>query len=124
MTYQYDKQNIFAKILRDEIPNKTVLNTDHTLAFHDMYPQAPHHIIVIPKGAYICFDHFIKFATDAEILDWNKAIITICDMVGISTDTGDGYRLIINSGPNGNQEVPHLHVHILAGRNLASILPK
>ena len=93
----YDEANIFAKILKGEIPNKTVLETEHSLAFHDITPQAPVHILVIPKGPYVNFDHF-----GAE---------------------GDGYRLIANSGAHSNQEVPHMHFHILGGRPLGRLLP-
>ena len=124
MPYAYDDQNIFAKILRGEIPNDTVLETDHCLAFRDIAPQAPHHVLVIPKGAYVTYDHFAAEASDAEILDFTRAIGRICDMLGVSPADGDGYRMIANSGENGVQDVPHLHVHILGGRILGRMLPK
>ena len=115
MAYAYDDQNIFAKILRGEIPNKTVLETDHSLAFFDIYPQAPVHVLVIPKGAYVCFDHFAQEASDAEIIDYTRAVGEVCKMQGVKDG---GWRLISNAGEAAIQEVPHLHVHILAGRPL------
>ncbi len=124
MPYTYDDQNIFAKILRGEIPNDTVLETEHTLAFRDITPQAPHHVLIIPKGAYVCYDHFAQKASDAEIVDYARAIGTVCEKLGVSPDGGNGYRLIANAGVDGVQDVPHLHVHILAGRRLGRMLPK
>lgn len=122
MAYSYDPENIFAKILRGEIPNDTVLETEHCLAFRDIAPQAPDHILVIPRGAYVNFDHFVTEASEAEILDFNRTVARICKEAGISPDTGNGYRLIANSGPDSMQEVPHLHFHILAGRNMGRLL--
>ncbi|MFV2038056.1 MAG: HIT domain-containing protein [Paracoccaceae bacterium] len=122
MTYIYDDQNIFAKILRGEIPNSTVLETDHSLAFADITPQAPTHVLVIPKGAYVTYDHFAMQASDAEILDFARAVGEVCRMSGLSPDHGDGYRLIANAGEHGVQEVPHMHVHILGGRWLGRML--
>ncbi|WP_208347034.1 HIT domain-containing protein [Pseudaestuariivita rosea] len=123
MAYSYDDQNIFAKILRDEIPNDTVYETDHSLAFKDITPQAPHHVLVIPKGKYVCFDHFANTASDAEIVDYIRAIGEVCKMLGIPPgDGGNGYRLLSNAGQDGVQEVPHLHVHIVAGRGLGRML--
>lgn len=119
MAYSYDDQNIFAKILRGEIPNTTILETEHSLAFRDLYPQAPTHVLVIPKGPYVCFDHFAQTASDAEIVDYVRAVGEVCKMEGVEAD---GFRLIANAGKNGVQEVPHLHVHILAGRNLGRML--
>ena len=124
MSYAYDDQNIFAKILRGKIPNKTVLETEHSLAFHDIAPQAPTHILVIPKGAYVNHDHFAAEASDAEIADYTKAIRTVIDNLGLSPgEDGQGYRLIVNGGEAGVQEVPHLHTHILSGRVLGRMLP-
>lgn len=122
MPYSYDDQNIFAKILRSEIPNNTVLETDHSLAFHDISPQAPVHILVIPRGPYVNFDHFTTAASDAEIVDFNRAIGKVCAISGVAPDSNDGYRLIGNSGPNGVQDVMHLHVHILGGRNMGRMV--
>ena len=121
MSYTYDDQNIFAKILRGEIPNKTVLETEHALAFHDIAPQAPIHVLVIPKGPYVCYDHFAQNASDAEIIGFTRAVGEVCKMVGVEEN---GFRLIANAGEHGVQEVPHLHVHILGGRNLGRMLSR
>ena len=121
MPYDYDDQNIFAKILRGEIPNDTVLETEHTLAFNDIQPQAPVHVLVIPKGAYVSYDHFAQEASEAEIVDYVRAIGEVCRREGVA---GDGFRMISNAGAHGVQEVPHLHVHILAGRPLGRMLEK
>jgi|TARA_Y100000815_G_scaffold260895_1_gene272747 histidine triad (HIT) family protein len=124
MAKTYDPQNIFAKILRGEIPNKTVLETEHSLAFHDIAPQAPHHVLVIPKGAYVCYDDFALEASEAEIVDFTRAVGEVCRMLGVQPgEGGAGFRLISNAGDHGLQEVPHLHVHILAGRRLGRMLP-
>ncbi len=124
MAYPYDDQNIFAKILRREIPNDTVLETEHSLAFRDIAPQAPEHVLVIPKGAYLTYDHFAAQASDAEILDFSRTVGKICDMLGVSPgEGGAGYRMIANTGRNGVQDVPHLHVHILGGKRLGRMLP-
>ncbi|WP_195821399.1 histidine triad nucleotide-binding protein [Roseobacter sp. MH60115] len=124
MSYAYDDQNIFAKILRGEIPNTTVLETDHSLAFRDLYPQAPTHVLVIPKGAYVSYDHFASEASEAEIVDYTRAIAEVCQLEGVALTAGDGFRLISNAGSNGVQDVPHLHVHILGGRPLGRMLAK
>jgi len=124
MPYEYDDQNIFAKILRGEIPNKTVLETEHSLAFHDIRPQAPVHVLVIPKGPYVNFDHFGAEASEAELVDFARVAARICADLGVSPGAGDpGYRLIANSGEHGVQEVPHYHLHILGGRALGRMLP-
>ncbi|SDJ29515.1 HIT domain-containing protein [Aliiruegeria lutimaris] len=123
MAYVYDDQNIFAKILRGEIPNSPVLETEHSLAFNDINPQAPVHVLVIPKGPYVCYDHFALEASDAEIVDFTRTVGRICKMLGVQADAaGDGCRLIANAGAHGVQEVPHLHVHILGGRMLGRML--
>lgn len=122
MAYTYNDQNIFAKILRGEIPNNTVKETDHTLAFRDIQPQAPEHILVIPKGAYLTADHFAQEASDAEIADFWRCFGTICGELGVTPDQGDGYRIISNAGSHGVQDVPHFHLHILAGRPLGRML--
>ena len=124
MGYSYDDQNIFAKILRGEIPNNTVIETEHTLAFSDIAPQAPHHILIIPKGAYVTADHFAREASEAEIVDFWRTFGQIAESKGVSPDGGDGYRLISNSGPDGVQEVPHFHMHLLAGRPLGRMLSR
>ena len=123
MPYAYDPENIFAKILRGEIPNDTVMETEHCLAFRDLYPQAPEHVLVIPKGAYVCYDHFALEASEAEIVDYTRTIGTICKDMGVQPgEGGSGYRLLSNAGDDAIQEVPHLHVHIVAGRNLGRML--
>ncbi|MCI5112782.1 MAG: histidine triad nucleotide-binding protein [Marivita sp.] len=121
MAYTYDDQNIFAKILRGEIPNATVLETEHTLAFRDIQPQAPVHVLVIPKGPYVCYDHFALEASDAEIVDFNRAVGDVVKAEGLQEG---GYRIISNAGEAGVQEVPHLHVHVLGGRGLGRMLQR
>lgn len=125
MSYVYDTENIFAKILRGEIPNDTVFETEHTLAFRDIQPLSPVHVLVIPKGAYVTYDHFAQEATDVEIIDFTRTIGKVCDTLGVKphSDTG-GYRMLANSGSFAGQEVPHLHVHIFAGRKLGPMLKR
>ena len=123
MAYAYDDQNIFAKILRGEIPNNTVYESAHSLAFHDIQPQAPVHVLVIPKGPYVTYDHFAAEASDAEVADYTRAIGEVCRLVGVAPgNDGGGYRLIANTGEAGVQEVPHLHMHVLGGRVLGRML--
>lgn len=125
MSYRYDSNNIFAKILRGEIPNDTVLETEHSLAFRDIAPQAPVHILVIPKGPYVCLDHFTQEASDAEIVDYMRAIGQVCDIAGVQPSKGGmGFRAIANTGEAGVQEVPHLHTHILGGRVLGRMVAR
>jgi histidine triad (HIT) family protein len=125
MPYSYDDQNIFARILRGEIPNKTVLETQHTLAFHDINPLGPVHVLVIPKGRYVNLDHFAAVASDAEIADFTRACAKVCAMTGVAPDAGgSGYRGITNAGHDGVQEVPHYHLHIIGGRFLGRMLAK
>ncbi len=123
MAYDYDSENIFAKILRGEIPNDTVMETEHCLAFRDINPAAPVHILVIPKGAYVNFDHFGADATDAEIVDFSRVVAKITREVGVAQAAGGaGYRLITNAGPHGVQDVPHYHMHIIGGRQLGRMI--
>ena len=125
MTYHYDDQNIFARILRGEIPNDTVFETDHTLAFNDIQPQAPVHVLVIPKGPYVNHEHFAAEASEAELIDFMRATAQICAMRGLSPTAGNaGFRTISNAGTHGMQEVPHYHLHILGGRMLGRMLGK
>lgn len=124
MAYAYDDQNIFAKILRGEIPNNTVLETEHALAFRDLYPQAPTHVLIVPKGPYVSYDHFATAASDAEIVGFTRAIAEVCKMEGVSLEQGEGFRMISNAGEHGVQEVPHLHVHILGGRPMGRMVQK
>ena len=123
MPYAYDDQNIFAKILRGEIPNDTVMETEHTLAFNDINPQAPIHVLVIPKGAYVNADDFGMNASDAEIADHTRVVARICADLGIQPGQGgQGYRTLSNAGEVAVQEVPHYHLHILSGRPLGPML--
>lgn len=124
MAYSYDDQNIFARILRGEIPNKTVLETAHTLAFHDINPSAPVHVLVIPKGPYVSFDHFAAAASDAEIVDFHRAVAQVCAQMGVSLEAGEGFRAITNAGAHGVQEVPHYHLHILGGRPMGRMVSR
>jgi histidine triad (HIT) family protein len=124
MSQAYDDTNIFARILRGEIPNKTVLETEHTLAFEDIRPQAPVHVLVIPKGAYVDFDHFAAEASEAEIVDFVRAVGQVARQTGAAaTAGGEGFRTISNAGPHGVQEVAHFHLHVLGGRVLGRMLP-
>ena len=117
----YDDSNIFARILRGELPSKRVLETDHSLAFHDINPLAPVHVLVIPKGAYVSWDDFSQSASDAEIADFTRAIGEVARRVGADTQ---GYRLLSNVGKRGGQEVPHLHVHVFGGEPLGAMLAR
>lgn len=116
----YDPNNIFARILRGEIPNKTVLETPHTLAFHDINPAAPVHVLVIPKGAYVDFADFAAHASAEELIDFHRTAAQVCAGVGLD----QGYRAITNSGAHGMQEVPHYHLHILGGRVLGRLVER
>lgn len=118
-TPPYDDQNIFAKILRGEIPSKRVHEDEFAIAFHDINPQAPTHILVIPRGAYVSWDDFSARASDAEIAGFVRAVGTVARAAGL---IAPGYRLLANIGLDAHQEVPHLHVHILAGRPLGPML--
>ena len=114
MAYTYDHDNVFARILRGEIPNRTVLETAHTLAFHDIGPQAPVHVLVIPKGAYVTFDHFAAEASDAEIVDFTRTAGAVCEHgLGVQPGAGgEGYRTIANAGAArraGGAALPSAH---------------
>ena len=125
MEFKYDKENIFAKILRKEIPNDTVIETDLTLAFKDINPVAPVHVLVIPKGPYVNYDHFVSNARNEEILDFNNTVKEVIKKFDLDPErNGNGYRLIANTGINGVQEVPHLHFHILGGRNMGFMVSR
>ncbi|MEM9784065.1 MAG: histidine triad nucleotide-binding protein, partial [Pseudomonadota bacterium] len=116
-TPAYDPDNIFAKILRGEIPNKTVMETEHCLAFHDLYPKAPVHVLVIPKGAYVNAEDFGARAGDAEIADFSRTVAAVARDTGVAESAGgNGFRIISNAGVDGVQEVFHYHVHVLGGR--------
>lgn len=117
----YDDANIFARILRGELPCKSVLETEHSLAFHDISPLAPIHVLVIPRGAYVSWDDFSATASDAEIADFVRAVGEVARMTGASAQ---GYRLLANTGKRGGQEVAHLHVHVFGGAPLGPMLAK
>ena len=115
----YDDGNIFARILRGELPNKTVMESEHSLAFHDINPLAPIHVLVIPKGAYVSWDDFADQASDSEIADFTRTVGKVAVAVGADTQ---GYRVLSNVGKRGGQEVAHLHVHIFGGAPLGPML--
>jgi diadenosine tetraphosphate (Ap4A) HIT family hydrolase len=117
----YDDQNIFAKILRGEIPNKTVYEDEWTLAFHDINPQAPVHILVIPKGAYVSWDDFSNNASDTEIAGFVRTVGSIARDLGL---VDPGYRLLANVGLDAHQEVPHLHIHLFGGKPMGPMLSR
>jgi len=117
----YDDQNIFAKILRGEITCNKVYEDEHVLAFHDIAPLAPVHVLVIPKGPYVSWDDFSKDASDAELAALVRAAGEVARIVGADTQ---GYRLLANTGKRSGQEVPHLHVHVFGGQPLGPMLAK
>ena len=119
----YDNQNIFAKILRGDIPCEKIYEDEYVLSFKDINPQAPSHILIIPKGAYTDINDFIENASNEEIIGFNKAIPVVAHQLGISeTSGGKGYRLISNAGSEAHPTVAHFHIHLLAGRNLGPML--
>ena len=120
-TQPYDDSNIFARILRGELPSNTVYEDDYVLAFNDINPLAPTHILVIPKGPYVSWDDFSEKASDGEIAGFTRAIGKIAREAGL---VEQGYRVLANVGMNSGQEVPHLHAHILAGRPLGPMLAR
>ena len=120
-TLPYDDSNIFARILRGEIPSKTVYEDEFALAFHDINPQAPVHVLVIPKGAYVSWDDFSARAPDAEIAGFVRAVGHVAREQGL---VAPGYRLLAKVGMHSGQEVPHLHVHLFGGRGLGPMLAR
>jgi histidine triad (HIT) family protein len=120
-TQPYDDNNIFAKILRGEIPSTKIYEDDYALAFPDINPAAPTHILVIPRGPYVSWDDFSARAPDAEIAGFVRAVGKVARDAGLVTS---GYRLLANAGPDSHQEVPHLHVHIFGGRPLGPMLAR
>jgi len=115
----YDDSNIFARILRGEISCKKVHEDEHTLAFHDINPQTPVHVLVIPKGRYVDMDDFSAKASEVEIAAFVRAIGLVARQLGV---VESGYRFLANNGANAHQEVPHLHVHIFGGKNLGRMI--
>ena len=120
-TKPYDDNNIFARILRGEIPSKTVYDDEFALAFHDINPLSPTHILVIPKGPYVSWDDFSERASDAEIAGFVRAVGKVARDCGL---VANGYRVLANVGDNSGQEVPHLHAHIFGGRSLGPMLAR
>ncbi len=117
----YDQNNIFARILRGEIPCRKVAENDHALAFHDINPLAPTHVLVIPRGPYVDIDHFSASASEAEIVSFVRLVGEVARAQGVDAD---GFRILANTGTNGHQEVPHLHIHVFGGRPLGPMLKK
>ena len=118
----YNKNNIFAKILRKEIPCKKIFENDHVLSFHDINPQKKIHALIIPKGEYIDLDDFNNKASDQEIVALSKAISEVSKILGISIDLGKGYRALTNLSEDGGQEVPHLHFHLFGGEKVGKMV--
>ena len=119
----YDKNNIFAKILRGEIPCKKIYEDEYVLAFHDINPQRKIHALVIPKGAYVNLDDFSSNASEKEIVGLIKGIGEVAKKLGVSESVkGKGYRSLANIGENGGQEVPHLHFHIFGGEKVGKMV--
>lgn len=119
MAFDYDPENIFAKILRGEIPNSTVFENEHALAFRDIAPQAKVHVLVIPKGSYVSLDDFAANASAAEQAGFFAAVAEVCRSGGVE----EGFRAIANTRAHGVQDVPHFHMHILGGEPLGRMLP-
>ena len=117
----YDDQNIFARILRGEIPNRTVYEDEWALAFHDIAPQAPLHVLVIPKGRYVSLADFTASATAAELAGFFRAVGAVARQLELEAP---GYRVLANMGEHAGQEVPHFHVHIFGGRPLGRMLER
>ena len=115
----YDDDNIFARILRKEIPSKPVYEDEWAYAFHDINPQAPVHVLVIPKGRYVSWDDFTRDASDAEIVGFTRAVGNVARELGLAEP---GYRMLANIGQHGHQEVPHLHVHLFGGRQFGAMM--
>jgi histidine triad (HIT) family protein len=117
----YDRDNVFARILRGEIPCEKVYEDQHVLAFHDIRPQTPTHVLVIPKGEYVSLDDFSEKASAAEIAALIRALGHVAREHGVAQT---GYRILANSGAAAHQEVPHFHVHLFGGRDLGGMLPR
>jgi len=117
----YDRDNVFARVLRGEIPCRKVYEDEHVLAFHDIRPQSPTHVLVIPKGEYVSLDDFSEKASAAELAALVRALGRIARQQGVAEA---GYRILANNGPAAHQEVPHFHVHLFGGRDLGGMLPR
>ena len=119
---KYDDQNVFAKILRGEIPCKKIYEDKFVLSFHDVNPKKKIHVLVIPKGKYVDLDDFSENASSDEIVGLIKGINIVAKKLGISIDNGEGYRTLANIGENGGQEVPHLHFHLFGGEKIGRMV--
>jgi len=117
----YDDKNVFAKILRGQLPSNKLMENEHVLAFHDINPLAAVHVLVIPKGPYVSWDDFSEKASDAEIIALTRAVGEVARMVGADAQ---GYRVLSNVGKRAGQEVPHLHVHVFGGQPLGPMLAR
>ncbi len=117
----YDRNNVFARILRGELPSRKIYEDEYALAFHDINPLAPVHALVIPKGEYVTFDDFAAKARAAEITGFFRAVAKAAELLGVAET---GYRILANHGPNAHPEIPHLHVHIFGGKSLGAMLPR
>lgn len=123
MPFDYDDSNIFARILRREIPCDIVAENDHALAFRDIAPKAPVHVLVVPKGRYVSFDDFAANASEAEIAGFTRLCAQVVQSEGLGLADGNpGFRAITNAGPHGVQEVPHYHLHIMGGRVMGPMI--
>ena len=116
---EYDSNNIFARILRGEIPSRRVFENEHAVAFHDIAPQAPTHVLVIPRGPYISIADFTAKASEAEIVGFFRAVGEVARQLGLEAP---GYRILANMGEDAGQEVPHFHVHLFGGRRMGAML--
>lgn len=117
----YDRNNVFARILRGELPSRKIYEDEYALAFHDINPLAPVHALVIPKGEYVSFDDFVATARAAEITGFFRAVGKTAELLGVS---GTGYRILANHGAHAHPEVPHFHIHIFGGKALGPMLPR
>ena len=120
-TIPYDDQNVFARILRGELPAQRVYESEHAIAFRDIRPQAPVHLLVIPRGPYVSWNDFSANASDAEIAGFVRAVGAVAREAGLASS---GYRLLSNIGHDAHQEVPHMHVHVFGGREFRQMLPR
>jgi histidine triad (HIT) family protein len=121
-TYLYDESNIFAKMIRGEIPCSKIYETEYVLSFYDINPQKKIHALVIPKGQYVDLDHFNELASDKEIVALSKAITEVSKKLGLSIIDGKGYRALTNLNEHGGQEVPHLHFHLFGGEKIGKMV--
>lgn len=121
MYTEYNDNNIFAKILRGEIPCKKIDEDEHTLVFHDAFPKAKYHVLIIPKQSYISYQDFSEKATEAEIISFTRMVGKVAASFGLDQT---GYRLLTNHGSHSGQEVPHFHMHLCGGEPLGPLLSK